>query len=71
MSVWCCKDCVPPKRHIGCHSTCEEYITSKKAYDEKMLREREEKEISNRIYEQRSKGIAKATRKCRKYNRQR
>ena len=21
-----CKDCIPPKRHIGCHGYCEEYI---------------------------------------------
>lgn len=28
-----CRYCVPPKRHIGCHSTCEEYIRAKKEYD--------------------------------------
>ncbi|MEE1302461.1 MAG: hypothetical protein UHD64_06725 [Bacteroidales bacterium] len=25
----CCKDCVPPKRHPGCHDTCEEYAKEK------------------------------------------
>lgn len=25
-----CKNCIPPKRHINCHSTCEEYIKWKK-----------------------------------------
>lgn len=24
-----CRNCVAPKRHPGCHSTCEEYITAK------------------------------------------
>lgn len=23
--IKCCKDCVPPKRHVRCHSKCEEY----------------------------------------------
>ncbi|MBQ5655947.1 MAG: hypothetical protein IIV14_00750 [Bacteroidaceae bacterium] len=25
MKKYPCKDCVPPKRHVGCHSTCKEY----------------------------------------------
>lgn len=25
MSIKCCYGCVPPKRHIGCHGTCELY----------------------------------------------
>ena len=25
MSIKCCKNCVAPKRHPGCHSTCQEY----------------------------------------------
>ena len=32
--IWCCKDCVAPKRHPGCHSTCKEY-KDEKAKDEK------------------------------------
>lgn len=29
----CCKCCVPPKRHIGCHSNCPEYLEEKKNLD--------------------------------------
>ena len=29
-----CKGCVPPKRHAGCHSTCEEYIRCRNEYEE-------------------------------------
>ena len=32
--VFSCKNCVPPKRHLGCHSTCEEYIKQKAEHDE-------------------------------------
>ena len=29
----CCKYCKPPKRHIGCHATCEEYKDAKQERD--------------------------------------
>ena len=29
-----CKDCVPPKRHGGCHATCKEYIDEKAQLEE-------------------------------------
>ena len=42
MVITCCRGCVAPKRHPGCHSGCQEYITQKaehdrlkKIYDEK------------------------------------
>ena len=33
MSFKCCKGCVPPKRHIGCHGKCEEYLEEKRDYE--------------------------------------
>lgn len=33
--ITCCKDCVAPKRHVGCHADCQEYIGEKKKHDEK------------------------------------
>lgn len=35
----CCKDCI--KRHVGCHSTCEDYIEAKKKYEERKQWEKE------------------------------
>lgn len=32
--IRCCKNCVQPKRHPGCHSNCPEYLKEKAAYDE-------------------------------------
>ena len=29
-TIRCCKGCVAPKRHIGCHATCKEYIEQSK-----------------------------------------
>lgn len=34
MGIHCCKDCVPPKRHSGCHATCKEYKDEKAQYEE-------------------------------------
>lgn len=34
MSIKCCKDCMPPTRHPGCHAKCNRYL-EEKAEDEK------------------------------------
>ena len=34
IGIHCCKDCVPPKRHSGCHATCKEYKDEKAQYEE-------------------------------------
>ena len=41
MAIFSCKGCVPPKRHVGCHATCEDYIR--------------ESEENNRVREQKQK----------------
>lgn len=30
--IKCCGDCVAPKRHPGCHSTCPDYIQEKEEH---------------------------------------
>ena len=30
----CCHQCVAPKRHVGCHSTCEDYAKAKTELEE-------------------------------------
>ena len=31
--ICCCKDCVPPDRHVGCHSSCEKYLKEKQEWN--------------------------------------
>lgn len=46
--ISCCKDCVPPKRHIGCHSTCEEFLAEKAEYEaEKAIENKARKEYAD------------------------
>lgn len=47
--VQSCRFCGPPRRHVGCHATCEDYIKAKQEYEEQ--REVQRKEIG-RIMEQ-------------------
>ena len=32
--IQCCKTCVPPQRHVGCHATCPEYLEQKRQNEE-------------------------------------
>ena len=41
--IKCCKNCVPPKRHLRCHSTCEEYKRDKEKLEALKEKEQEEK----------------------------
>ena len=42
--ITCCKGCVPPKRHTGCHQYCEEYIEQKVKLEKEKQAEKEWKE---------------------------
>ena len=39
--ITCCKDCIPPKRHYGCHDNCGEYIQQKQDMEERKRDRRE------------------------------
>lgn len=32
--IKCCTNCVAPRRKVGCHATCAEYLSERKALDE-------------------------------------
>ena len=66
MPILCCKDCVPPKRHPGCHGTCPEYLGEKEAYDVQMKEYRKEHNLSNAIYAQRGLAVRRAMKHRRK-----
>lgn len=39
-----CKDCIPPKRQIGCHGYCKEYIEWKAVLERQKWAEKEWKD---------------------------
>lgn len=41
--ITCCKKCKPPKRHLGCHAKCQEYLIEKARNDEQREWERNNK----------------------------
>ena len=44
-TIECCRYCVAPKRHIGCHGHCPEYIGEKAKHEEKRKKAFREKEV--------------------------
>ena len=41
--ISCCKNCIAPKRHLGCHDTCEEYQKEKAKHEIRKQKERAER----------------------------
>mgnify|MGYP003292014112 CR=1 FL=1 len=60
MAIKCCKDCVPPKRYIGCHSICPDYIEEKAEYDRLKAIEQKNRSIHHSIISQRIDGVTRA-----------
>ena len=50
-----CKDCVPPKRTLGCHSACQEYTDWKTAYETAKAKSREIKKEDDDVFITRSR----------------
>lgn len=60
MAIKCCKDCVAPKRHPGCHSVCSEYLAQKAEYEKLKEIHDKEKQINMGIYIDRNTKVYKA-----------
>ena len=59
----CCNGCVPPKRHIGCHATCEDYISEKKKHEKKLKEIRRRKKEDAAYLDSIIKNINRSNRK--------
>lgn len=44
-NIDCCRGCIAPKRHPGCHGSCPEYIKERAAYDAKKTAYDRQREI--------------------------
>lgn len=66
MPIFSCKNCVPPKRHPGCHGTCPEYLGEKETYEFHMEEYRKQHNLSNAIYAQRGRAVQRAMKHRRK-----
>lgn len=60
----CCQPCVPPERHIGCHATCEKYITAKQKRDRLVEQERQSQKGLIESWEMRQASIERTKRRC-------
>lgn len=55
-----CRYCTAPKRHPGCHDHCPEYQEEKATYDKCKEQHDKERNVSQGIYEQVTRGVRKA-----------
>lgn len=53
MTIKCCMDCAD--RHVGCHGTCDRYITEKKAQEELRDKIQAQRDFDN-IFIERAQG---------------
>ena len=60
MAIHCCKGCVAPKRHPGCHGSCPEYLADKAEHDRIKAELDRERDINIGIYGNRSKKVYNA-----------
>ena len=67
--ITCCKDCVAPKRHLGCHDYCKEYLKEKEEHERQKEASRKEKLIVNGIVDQQLKAINKLRDRRNKFKR--
>lgn len=65
--ILCCKGCVPPKRHPGCHDHCPEYLEEKRKDLERKEIEDRERRVAIDLYIERSRSINRARKKRRRY----
>ena len=52
-----CKECVKPKRHLGCHDHCEEYQAARAEYENIKNAARANEELYRYISEQITKTL--------------
>ena len=64
--IKCCKDCVAPKRHPGCHGACQEYLAEKAEHDRLKTAYDRERKIESAIMGQRYERVEKALKYRRK-----
>jgi hypothetical protein len=58
--IWCCKECVAPKRHPGCHDRCPEYIEQKAIHEAERAEKRRKKAIEDGLDAQLASGVRRA-----------
>ena len=61
--IKCCKECVAPKRHPGCHGTCEEYLAERAEYEKQKEIYDHSRRVRSELYNQRAIRVSKALRR--------
>lgn len=55
-----CRDCVAPKRHPGCHGSCQAYMAEKAEYNRQKAIVDQRKEVEGGLLAQKLYGVNRA-----------
>ena len=66
MAISCCRYCVAPKRHPGCHDRCTEYLEEKAKHDAEKAEADKKRRIEYGLDSQYAKSVIRMARICRK-----
>ena len=58
--IYCCKNCVAPKRHTACWDNCPEYLAEKEAHNKRKAELDSQRQLSGAISADRSYKVYKA-----------
>lgn len=61
--ITCCKSCVAPKRHPGCHGHCPEYLAERAVYEAKKAEVDKLKAIEDGLDDQAVTAVYRAKKK--------
>ena len=60
MAIYCCRGCVAPKRHPGCHDHCPEYLAERAEHDKLKAAADKKKAINDGLTAQAMAGVNRA-----------
>ena len=68
MPIKCCRYCVPPERHPGCHGNCKKYLDEKEEWEREKEAERKKRKCRHDIIDIHDTMFSKRRRKKKKSN---
>ena len=66
MAINCCRYCVAPKRHPGCHDRCAKYLEEKAKHDAEKAEADKKRRIEYGLDSQYASSVLRMARICRK-----
>jgi hypothetical protein len=57
INIDCCEHCVAPKRHLYCHSHCEEYLRQRAEGEQRLVKKAAKMAVEDYFIDQKIKSV--------------